>query len=169
MDPWWVAAFGDPCRGCGFSWTTSEDQAIAEVSSIPDRFGSLLSGKDGSQHHPELSWSAKAYVFHVADNLRIWGERLAASCAGAVDALAEYDDNLLAEARSYEQMPLQAAMWSLQCSVQGWLEAVQLATQCGAVLHHPHRGILRVPDVVRSNCHDAHHHEWDIQRILSSE
>jgi hypothetical protein len=134
VEPWWVVAFGEPCRGCGFSWTISEDQAIAEVSSIPDRFGALLTGKDGSQHHPELSWSAKAYVFHVADNLRIWGERLAGSCAGATDSLAEYDDNLLAEARAYEQMPVQAALWSLQRSVDCWIEAVDLATQRGTVL-----------------------------------
>jgi hypothetical protein len=164
-----VVAFGDPCRGCGFSWSISKDRAIAQVSSIPDRLGALLSNTDGSQRHPQLSWSAKAYVFHVADNLRIWGERLAASSAGATDSLAEYDDNLLAKARAYEQLPLQAAMWSLQCSVQCWAEAVELATQSATVLHHPTRGILTVSDVVLGNCHDAHHHEWDIVRTLSSE
>ncbi len=168
VNPWWVVAYGDPCRACGFNWSLSTELAIAEVSAIPGRYGALISGKDASRHHAELSWSAKAYIFHVADNLRIWAERLAASCAGATGLLAEYDDNLLAEVRGYEQMPLEAAMWSLESSVRCWIEAVELATQRGSVLHHPHRGALTVPDVVLSNCHDAHHHEWDIQRILSS-
>jgi hypothetical protein len=34
------------------------------------------------------------------------------------------------------------------------------------VLVHPERGPQLLVDVVRSNAHDAFHHQWDIQRAL---
>jgi HEAT repeat protein len=34
------------------------------------------------------------------------------------------------------------------------------------VLVHPERGLQSLVEVVRSNAHDAFHHQWDIQRAL---
>jgi hypothetical protein len=34
------------------------------------------------------------------------------------------------------------------------------------VLQHATRGAQRAEDVARNNAHDAHHHLWDIDRIL---
>jgi len=168
MPGWWVDTFGDPCRSCGFDWGIVAEDAIITVLRAPERFAALVSGLDGRQRHPELSWSAKAYVFHVADNLRIWAERLAAAGAGSVSPIATYDDILLAQARAYEQMPLEAALWSLRHSVQCWEESVHAAGGAGVVLNHPERGKLTVLEVVRSNCHDVIHHEWDIQRSIKA-
>jgi hypothetical protein len=164
---WWVDTFGDPCRSCGFDWSIAADKATVNVAHSPERYTALLGGLDGRQRHPDLSWSVKAYVFHVADNLRIWAERLAAASAGSVGPIAPYDDNLLAQARAYEQMPIEAALWSLRQSVECWKECVHAAGAAAVVLNHPERGWLTVLEVVRSNCHDVVHHEWDIQRSIS--
>lgn len=168
MSGWWIEVFGDPCRSCAYHWSVSLDAATARVSDCPKRLGALLHGHDGRERHPELSWTAKAYVAHVADNLRIWAERMAAASAGVTAQIGEYDDNLLAQARAYEQMPLEGALWSLGKAVDCWEESVAAADAKMVVLNHPVRGKLSVLDVVRSNCHDVVHHEWDIGRSLAS-
>jgi hypothetical protein len=105
-------------------------------------------------------------VCHVADNLRIWAERLAGSALGASGQVANYDGDLLARARAYEGVPTQASLWSLQRASGDWLEAFGLAVDKGVVLLHPERGEQSTLDVARSNAHDVHHHEWDIRRSL---
>ena len=109
-----------------------------------------------------------AYVSHVADNLRIWAERLAGIAAGAPPEVAGYDEKALASARDYQRIPLQAALWSLSRSVAGWQIAVGQTRRTGIVLVHPERGGQSLEDVVLSNAHDAFHHHWDIGRSLRS-
>ncbi len=166
VQEWFIDAFGDPCRQCGYVWSSATlDSALEQLAGGPARYSSLLAGTDGSQRHPALKWSAKAYVFHVADNLRIWTERLAGALAGASRTVAPYDDNLLADARNYEEMPIQAALWSLTKAVEDWGHVVTRARDADVQLSHPERGTLTVREVAVSNVHDAVHHEWDITRI----
>ncbi len=76
VQPWFIDVFGDPCRQCGYVWSSATlESALEQLAGAPARYSSLLAGTDGSQRHPALKWSAKAYVFHVADNLHIWTER----------------------------------------------------------------------------------------------
>jgi hypothetical protein len=46
---------------------------------------------------------------------------------------------------------------------------VETALASGVVLQHAARGAQRAEDVARNNAHDAHHHLWDIDRILIAE
>jgi methionyl-tRNA formyltransferase len=46
------------------------------MSGLTAAYGEVLAGATGSEQLPELAWSVGAYVCHVADNLRIWTERL---------------------------------------------------------------------------------------------
>lgn len=55
MNPRGVRTWGDPCRECGFAWALSTDEGVATMAGVPARF------RDA-----------------VADNLRIFAERLAA-------------------------------------------------------------------------------------------
>jgi hypothetical protein len=105
-------------------------------------------------------------VCHVTDNLRIWAERLAGFALGATGDVAIYDNDLLAQARAYESVPIQASLWSLGRASYDWMEAFSLAVDKGVVLLHPERGEQSTLDVARSNAHDVHHHEWDIRRSL---
>ncbi|MER7398487.1 hypothetical protein ABT381_23605 [Streptomyces sp. NPDC000151] len=143
--------------------------AVAQVGEVPGRYAALVEGRSGGERHPELVWTSGAYVSHVADNLRNWAERLAgARLAGALE-VPGYDQDLLAEARCYQDIPLAAALWSLRGSVSLWVESVSAALEAGVVLQHSARGAQRAEDVARNNAHDAAHHAWDIQRILTHE
>jgi hypothetical protein len=166
MNNWARLLYGDPCSECGFGWAIAPSDATAYIGSVADRYQALLRGFDGTQRHPELSWSAGAYVCHVSDNLRIWAERLAAAAAGARGPIAPYDSDLLARARRYEDVAVEGALWSLRRAAHDWLSAVELSRDAEAILVHPERGALSVDDIVVSNGHDCAHHAWDIARSL---
>lgn len=166
MERWGAALYGDPCRACGFIWSISLSQAIDLVSGVPERYRGLLEGRDGSLRHPELGWTAGGYVCHVVDNLRIWGERLAGAALGGERSIPGYDQALLGEARSYNQIAVPGALWSLGDAAVRWVEAMRLAVPADVVLLHATRGPQRTIDVARNNAHDAYHHGWDIERTL---
>jgi hypothetical protein len=166
MSDWGRATFGDPCRQCGFSWDMPQPAALALVARVPDELEAMLGATDGRQRKPDLTWSAGAYVCHIADNLRIWAERLAGLAAGDPGPVAPYDQDLLAEARRYDRVALAGALWSVRRSARDWADAVHEADAARVTLVHPERGALGVLDVVRTNAHDAHHHVADIAAIL---
>lgn len=166
MESWGSALYGDPCRQCGYDWSILPAEAVTLVVSTPARYAALLTGVDGSQRHPELGWSAGGYVCHVGDNLRIWAERLAGAALGGGRQVPGYDENLLAQARAYDQVPLTGALWSLRHAARDWQQAVDLALGQDLVLVHAGRGEQTAADVARNNAHDAYHHEWDIARVL---
>lgn len=168
MSEWGRSLYGDPCRECGYRWSLSEDQAIGLVAATPARYAEVLNGRNGSEQHPDLEWSAGGYVCHVADNLRIWAERLAGASLGASGTIVPYDDELLARARRYQDAALAAALWSLRRAVGDWQEALRLASQKGVVLHHPERGEQTVLDVLCNNAHESHHHAFDIERSIGA-
>ena len=168
VSTWGTTTYGDPCAGCGFRWRTAPEDAVDVVAPMPDRYEAMLRGRKGSERHPDLAWSATGYVCHVADNLRIWSERLvAASAAPGPVRVQPYDPDLLAAARGYTFLPLAGALWSLRRCVEGWLEATRYAIEHDGHLWHPDRGDLSPEDVIRTNAHDASHHYWDIQRTLA--
>lgn len=168
---WGPVLYGNPCNECGFDWNISRARAIGLVSTMPRLYAQVLAaaGSDGSERDPELSWSVGAYVCHVGDNLRIWAERLVSISRGASPVVAPYDENLLAAARSYENVAVEGAIWSLERAAEDWRLAVDEAAAAAVVLIHPDRGAQPLDDVIRSNAHDAYHHQWDIQRCLRSQ
>lgn len=167
MDRWAGAMYGDPCRECSFAFSTSLDDSLAYIARVPEEYSALLVNARGVERHPDLSWSVGAYVCHVADNLRIWAERLAGSAAGATE-VAAYDDNLLAAARSYPDVPLAAAVWSIGRARGDWMAGVDCVSREGIVVVHRERGEMFLEDIARSVAHDAFHHAWDILRSLEA-
>ncbi len=168
MSDWGRATYGDPCAGCRFSWAMTGDEAVSLVLATPAELARLVEGVDGSLRHADLDWSVVAYVCHVGDNLRIWAERLAALAAGDARPVGRYDQDLLAQARRYDEIALAGALWSLARAVEQWSEAVGRADRADVTLVHPDRGPQSVLDVVRSNAHDAHHHAADIRRTIDA-
>jgi hypothetical protein len=167
MDTWGSELYGDPCRECGFSWSLTRDEAVSLVVDLPRSYAAVLAGATGVERHRDLSWTVGAYVCHVADNLRIWAERLAGASSGSDGVVGAYNENLLATARRYETIPLVAARWSLGRAVSDWVEAVTNSRTSGVVLHHPERGDLTLSEVACANAHDAAHHRWDIEKTLA--
>jgi hypothetical protein len=163
---WWISEYGDPCRECGFEWSQSPESAIAAVEALPNRFDALLDGRTGTELAPGATWSAKAYVFHVADNLRIFAERLEGVFAGAPTTLAAYDQDQLAAARDYEAMSLQSALWSVRTATTSWAAAARESLTRPTTYLHAERGELTAAEITRGPAHDAVHHLWDVRRAV---
>jgi hypothetical protein len=167
MNQFLRAAYGDPCRECGFEWSVGPAVCGAIVSDAPARFRSLLAGHDGKEAHPNLEWNATAYVVHVADVLRIWSDRIAAVALGASEPVVPYDEDRLGDARGYMRLPLPGALWSLGRAVGDWQAAEQLAESATVVLAHPEQGPLPLDDVRRIMAHEIEHHVGDLMLIVS--
>jgi len=161
MDRWAGALYGDPCRECAFSFSTGLNAALTYLAQAPAAYRDLVGEADGTERHPDLSWSVGAYVCHVADNLRIWAERLAGAAEG-FNNVAPYDQDLLARSRSYRDIPLAAALWSLERGRSDLAVAVSSLPTEGIVLIHRERGKMHLEDVARGAAHDTFHHAWDI-------
>ena len=160
---WWIEEWGNPCRECGFDWTQAPESVIAAVEALPDRFDALLAGHTGDETASDAPpgqpiWSAKAYVFHVADNLRIFAERLEGVFAGAPTTLAAYDQDDLAAARDYDAMSLQSALWSVRTATEMWVAAARESLIRPFTYQHAERGELNAAEITRGPGHDALHH-----------
>ena len=166
MEKWGAGLYGDPCRECRFGWELSAAEAVASVRAVPDAYAQRLTGATGREGHPDLAWTTAAYVCHVTDNLRTWAERLAGGYLAADVEVPGYDQDLLSQARNYNQVSLAGALWSLRWAVDAWTQSINAALASGVVLRHATRGAQSAEDVARNNAHDAHHHLWDIDRIL---
>jgi hypothetical protein len=166
MITWGAEKFGQPCRECGFDWDQTADEYIEIVAGIPFRFTALTQDATGTESIPELSWDVRDYTCHVADNLRNSSERLLGALETGDPHLSAYDPDELSVARRYESIALPAALWSLERSVDGWLEVATLAVSEDLVFEHVTRGRQTALDVVGGNAHDAFHHAWDLTRIL---
>ena len=166
MEAWGARAHGDPCTQCAWSWSTDPVVSIEYVRGVPERYARMLSGRSGTERHPELAWSVTGYVCHVADNLHQWAERVVGVLRGADPHVGGYDPDALAAARGYERVPLAGALWSLERSAAAWVQVLTEAVDAEVVLLHATRGEQRARDIAGNNAHDAHHHVWDIARSL---
>jgi hypothetical protein len=160
--------YGDSCRECGVVWTTSHAETLALLASIPARFREALGNHDGHTRHPDLTWSAGAYVAHVGDNLHIFAERIAALDLGAYGDTVPYDPDQLAEARQYEHIPILGALWSLDHAAADMIEAVEQSEGKEITMIIDDRGPQNITDIILTTTHDAFHHVWDVQRTIES-
>jgi hypothetical protein len=168
MSDWGPKKYGDPCSECGYAWTITLAESLTLLKSIPGRFREAVDGHDATAHHPDLAWSASAYVAHVGDNLRIFAERIAALDLGAYGDNVPYSPDLLAEARQYDLIPIQGALWSLDHAVADIVEAVERSEGKEVAMVIDDRGPQNLTDILRTTTHDAFHHVWDVQRIITS-
>ena len=166
METWGADRYGDPCRECGFRWELSAAEAVASVRAVPDAYAERLTGATGRERHPDLAWTTAAYVCHVTDNLRTWAERLPAA---TWPEMLRYRVTIRTCCRgrvTITRSRCAGALWSLRWAVDAWTQSAQAALARGVVLRHATRGAQSAEDVARNNAHDAHHHVWDIDRIL---
>ena len=168
MNTYGTSVYGDPFRECGFEWSASLEAAAGLIADAPRRYADLLDGQDGTTQHQDLTWTVKAYVFHVADNIRIWAERLWSGATVGQELIRSYDQDALATVRGYEHMPLRTALWSLSHSAAIWNEALAATFDRDLSFNYPGRGVQTLSEVVQTVAHDTVHHEWDISRSLVS-
>lgn len=164
MNPYLLERYGDPCRICGFQWNQAS-QPGAILAEAPARYRALTVGRDAGEAIPRLAWNLVSYVCHVADNTKIWAERLAGAGLGASAPIAPYDEEALAIARSYGATSLPAALWSLERSTGDWAAAQALG---GAGIVHPEQGEIRAEVVELIVAHESFHHAQDIEAIIAA-
>ncbi|AGZ40653.1 hypothetical protein [Actinoplanes friuliensis] len=167
MEPWGAALYGDPCEACGFDWSLTPQEALGWVSGWGPRLAEVTAGAEGTERRPPRRWSVTEYVCHVGDNLRQWSERVQSALLAQQPAVGGYDPDALAAARGYAALPLPVAAWSSRLAATTWVEVLGRALHDNVELQHVTRGTQTAADVARNNCHDAHHHLWDIEQILS--
>jgi len=167
VNGWLRDRFGDPCRECGFRWDDLGTTGAHEiVIGSPERLERLLSSRSGAEHIARLDWNVAAYVAHVADNNRIWAERLAAGALGGTLLIATYDEELLGRARNYCDLSLPGCLWSLRRSVEDWESVWSLDRTAEVVLDHPEQGPLSSGAIASIVAHEVVHHAGDIGAIL---
>jgi hypothetical protein len=168
MSEWGRTTFGEPCAGCGFSWSISGDEADAIVRDAPRLFRDVATQPRDRDRHPDLQWSVSGYVCHVADSIRIWAERIASVVIANQVDVPPYDQDALAKARHYELIDVHAALWSLERSIADWVAAVELTRGRPFVMRHEEVGTMSLTDVAAIRAHDVVHHAWDIERIVDA-
>jgi hypothetical protein len=169
MSHWGRSLYAEPCRECAFSWEIDVGSTDVIVAGAPDRFAQLLVGRDPASRSPGCAWSAYGYVWHVADNFRVWAERVMALVTTGDNRVVTYDPSTLGAARGYESLPVSAALWSLGRAVDDWHAAFgRVEQEPGVILRHPVGSALTLVDVRRQLAHEVQHHALDVGRALEA-
>jgi hypothetical protein len=141
-------------------------EAVDAVRRIPDAFTEVCRGATGDERDGRRTWNVTSYVAHVADNLRMWSERLEGARLSGRPEVVGYDPDVLAAARHYDKFRLDGVLWSLRWASVAWCEALEAGLRDGTVLRLLTRGAQPAAEIARNNAHDAVHHLWDVRGIL---
>ena len=160
------------CPECGFDWTpgaSTPTTSIATIATSTDEMLTLVADPDRSVDPMALpangSWNATAYLCHLTDLARGWSERWAQLTAEPGSMLIGWDPDVLADARSYTQLPTAAATWALRSSVDIFLNASREVPH-NTGFAHDDWGAGDVADALLWVAHEFHHHELDVHRRL---
>jgi hypothetical protein len=157
------------CVECGFDWDVADYQDLVGqcVRSVAI-FGEVLSHIDPAAAVEPGLWSASRYVWHTVDVLRFGTERLWTISADPAFGVPTWDENVVAETRSYDQLSPVVGLIALIAAAQAWRTAA-LEAPHDVQTPHPEAGTICAFDIVQRNAHEVSHHLWDIERALPSE
>jgi len=158
---------GDRCEECGWNWTTDSDEARAVIDRAPGRYRGLIAGRwEAARAKPDPDvWSPSGYVWHMVDALGIWAERFKALSEEPGAPVTGFDQDDLAEVRSYERLSPAAGLWALGRRAADLAQALE-SHDPEMQIDHPDFGPWAIGDVVVWLAHEVHHHAWDIERLL---
>jgi len=159
---------GGKCEQCGFDWRIPVEDAQRVIADAPRVCGEMLaSERERARTSPAPGvWSPSAYVWHMADAMGVWAERLVALKEDPGVPLVGFDQDDLGEVRGYDRLSTAAGLWAFERRVADWEQALA-NIDLGYEIDHPDFGPLTVADVVRWMAHDLYHHEKDIERALA--
>ncbi len=155
------------CDQCGYDWSIGHEDARAVINGSPRRCRELLADRweEARKSPDEQTWSPSAYVWHMADAIGIWAERLEALAEDPASPIVGFDQDDLAAVRGYARLSPIAGLWALERRIDDWNAALQ-AHSLDRSFVHPDFGELTVGELVRWVAHDQFHHQWDIQRLI---
>ena len=128
------------CAECGFDWAVEDyeglvGRCVREVAV----FGEVMSRVDPSQAVQPGLWSASRYVWHTVDVLRFGTERLWTISADPSYGVPVWDENVMAEVRSYDDLSPVVGLVALVEAAYAWRQAAIEAPQ-DAETPHPEVG-----------------------------
>jgi hypothetical protein len=143
----------EECEECGFAWAMPYDEAVATVRAASGLVQQACGGVPSQEHSDSLRWSQCEYTWHLADAIRIAGERLWMTIHIPAARLVCFDEVALAAARHYDELPPAAAVWSLTRAIADFEAAAHEA---------PPEPAERTLAVVRRIAHEVCHHAGDM-------
>jgi hypothetical protein len=153
------------CPECGFDWDVTDfDDLVGQCVQGAAVFGEALSRIDPSAPVAPGLWSASRYVWHTVDVLRFGTERLWTLSADHEFGVPSWDENIIAEARAYDDLSPVVGLIGLIAAVQSWRTAA-LEAPHDVSTPHPEAGDICAFDIVQRNAHEVCHHLWDIRRV----
>lgn len=162
--------WGDPCPGCGYSWSTTYEEALELIRGAASRYADLIRGREESAMvKPDSeTWTPSGYVWHLSDWLRIQGQRIY-----AVDndplyrwVKLQLDPSELGERFNYDELPPTAGLWALQKAADLFVEAATDADR--SRVFDTGEDSWTVGELVIWVGHEVIHHEKDIRAGLGS-
>ena len=154
------------CPECGFDWDeASYEVLVGQCVTNIAVFGGVLSRIDPAEAVEPGLWSASRYVWHTVDVLRFGTERLWTISADPAFGVPAWDENIVAEVRSYDELSPIVGLIALLSAADGWRTAAFEAPHDVTTLH-PESGAICAFDVVQRNAHEVRHHLWDVRRAM---
>ncbi|MGO8860836.1 MAG: hypothetical protein ACLQRH_08710 [Acidimicrobiales bacterium] len=155
-----------PCLECGFDWAeTGYELLVGQCTHNVAVFGSVVSQIDPTESVGPGLWSASRYVWHTVDVLRFGTERLWTISADPSFGVPTWDENVLADVRSYDQLSPFVGLIALVAAADAWRTAAFEAPS-DVTTPHPEAGEICAFDVVQRNAHEVCHHLWDVRRAM---
>jgi hypothetical protein len=155
------------CAECGFDWDESGyELKIGQCVRNVAVFGAVLSRIDPAAAVEPGLWSASRYVWHTVDVLRFGTERLWTISADPSFGVPSWDENVVAEVRSYDELSPVVGLIALMDAAESWRTAAFEAPQ-DVSTSQAATGALRAFDIVQRNAHEVCHHLWDVQRATA--
>ena len=155
-----------PCSECGFDWAEDGyELLIGQCMHNVAVFGGVLSEIDPAEAVDPGLWSASRYVWHTVDVLRFGTERLWTISADPSFGVPTWDENVLADVRSYDRLSPFVGLIALVAAADSWRTAAYEAPH-DVTTPHPEAGEIRAFDVVQRNAHEVCHHLWDVRRAM---
>jgi hypothetical protein len=152
------------CPQCSFDWDDADYQDLVGqcVRSVAV-FGEALSNIDPDVAVAPGLWSASRYVWHTVDVLRFGTARFWTLSADPCFGVPAWDENVMAEIRSYDQLSPMVGLIALIAAARSWRDAA-LEAPHDVSTPHPEAGSICAFDIVQVNAHEVRHHLWDVQR-----
>jgi hypothetical protein len=152
------------CPECGFDWNEAGYEVLVGqcVQNIAV-FGGVLSRIDPAVAVEPGLWSASRYVWHTVDVLRFGTERLWTISADPTFGVPTWDENVMADVRSYDHLSPMVGLIALISGADAWRTAAFEAPH-DVSTPHPESGSICAFDVIQRNAHEVHHHLWDVRR-----
>jgi hypothetical protein len=161
----WERARGT-CPECSFDWDQSSYEVLVGhcVRNVAV-FGAVLSRLDPAAAVEPGLWSASRYVWHTVDVLRFGTERLWTVSVDPSFGVPSWDENVVADVRSYDSLSPIVGLVALIAAAEAWRTAA-LEAPHDVSTPHPEAGTICAFDIVQRNAHEVCHHLWDVRRGL---